>query len=294
MVSIGIVGLGKWGKNLLRDFSSMCEVKTCCVTKISKNLNWLKKNYPKIKITFQYEEILNDETINAVIIATPIDFHYKFALKALKAGKHVFVEKPIATTIHQANYLVNYAKKKNLILFVGHVFLYHPVFQKIQQIVKNDPISHVIFQWNKFGTFKESIIWNLLSHEIALAIEIFGKPKNITNLYKIGFLTKIDIIFLKLDFPKNRTCFFSINRVSDAKTKSIIFSTRKNLYIWKNDILFKLNRKNLTFKKIFSSKKRPLLIECNKFISSIRKKKRTSTSGEQALQVVKILSKLRN
>jgi len=130
LVSIGIVGLGKWGKNLLRDFSSMCEVKTCCVTKISKNLNWLKKNYPKIKITFQYEEILNDETINAVIIATPIDFHYKFALKALKAGKHVFVEKPIATTIHQANSLVNYAKKKESYIICGSCFFISSSFPK--------------------------------------------------------------------------------------------------------------------------------------------------------------------
>jgi len=288
---VAIVGIGRWGKNLLREFNKLCDVPVCCSKGNKQNLEWLKKNYPSIN-AFHYDDVLMDKTIDAVVIATPIDSHFELAYKALSAGKHVFVEKPMAKNIDDAKKLIRAAKKQNLILFVGHVFLYHPVFKKIKEITRKEPVKYARFVWNKFGTFDEDIIWNIISHEVSIAIKLFGIPKNISILDEKGFFTKRDIVSVSLGFKANR-CLINVNRVSNSKNKSITFVTRNNLFLWENDALYRLDKRMNSFSLIYQSNAQPLAVECREFIENIRKRKRPYTDGNFGLDVVKVLARLK-
>ena len=132
MKKIAIIGLGKWGRNLLREFSKISCVTKCHTRGNQKNISWLRKNYPKVVHTTSIRDILTDKNIDAVVISTPINSHFKIARNALEAGKHVFVEKPMTNTIVEAKQLLKIAKSKNLNLFVGHIFLHNEIFKKIK------------------------------------------------------------------------------------------------------------------------------------------------------------------
>ena len=110
-MKIAIVGIGRWGKNLIRDFSKLVQVKTCVTTGNRKNLAWLQQNYPDIIHTTDIHEILKDPSVDAIVIATPINSHFSIAKKALESKKHVFVEKPLTKTVGETQKLIKIAKK---------------------------------------------------------------------------------------------------------------------------------------------------------------------------------------
>ena len=292
MKKIAIIGLGKWGKNLLREFSKVSCVTKCHTRGNQKNISWLRRNYPKVVHTTSIRDILTDKNIDAVAISTPINSHFKIAKNALESGKHVFVEKPMASSVIEAKQLIKIAKSKNLNLFVGHVFLYNEIFKKIKKIDKQESITYAHFAWKKFGTFDEDIFKNLLSHDISLILELFGSPNRIRLTNNIGFITSSDRISLELNFTRNRKCDVSIDRISPHKEKSVTFLTKKNLFVWNDDELLRFDKRTQSFKKIYQSKNTPLHLECKKFIANITSKKVSYDSSFLALNVTRILSKL--
>ena len=292
MKKIAIIGLGKWGKNLLREFSKVSCVTKCHTKGNQKNISWLRKNYPKVIHTTNIRDILTDKNIDAVAISTPINSHFKIAKNSLKSGKHVFVEKPMASKVIEAKQLIKIAKSKNLNLFVGHIFLYNEIFKKIKKIDKQESITYAHFTWKKFGTFDEDIFKNLLSHDISLILELFGSPNRIRLKNNIGFITSSDRISLELNFTRNRKCDVSIDRISPYKEKSVTFLTKKNLFVWNDDKLLRFDKRSESFKKIYQSKNTPLHLECKKFIANISSKKVSYDSSFLALNVTRILSKL--
>ena len=292
MKQIAIVGMGKWGKNLIRDFSKVSKVKTCVTTGNKKNIVWLQQNYPSIDFTTDINQVLNDSDIDAVVIATPIKSHFTIAKKSLESKKHVFVEKPLTKTVGQAEKLVDIAKKNKLCLFVGHVFLYNEIFKKIKKIHENESIIYANFEWKKLGTFDEDIFENLLSHDLALNLELFGMPKKIQMKSKYSFLTPIDRFSLELFFNKTRRSEITIDRTSHYKKKTVMFTTRKNSYIWDDDKLLKFDKKTETYKEKFQSKNRPLYLECKEFIKIINAKNYSVDSAILAKKISSLISKI--
>ena len=292
MKKIAIIGLGKWGKNLLREFSNVSCVTKCHTRGNQKNISWLRRNYPKVVHTTSIRDILTDKNIDAVAISTPINSHFKIAKNALESGKHVFVEKPMASSVIEAKQLIKIAKSKNLNLFVGHVFLYNEIFKKIKKIDKQEFITYAHFAWKKFGTFDEDIFKNLLSHDISLILALFGSPNRIRLTNNVGFITTSDRISLELNFTRNRKCEVSIDRISPHKEKSVTFLTKKNLFVWNDDELLRFDKRSQSFKKIYQSKNTPLHLECKKFIANITSKNVSYDSSFLALNVTRILSKL--
>jgi predicted dehydrogenase len=292
MKQIAIVGMGRWGKNLIRDFSKLSKVKTCVTTGNKKNIVWLQQNYPSIDFTTDINQVLNDSDIDAVVIATPIKSHFTIAKKSLESKKHVFVEKPLTKTVGQAEKLVDIAKKNKLCLFVGHVFLYNEIFKKIKKIHENESIIYANFEWKKLGTFDEDIFENLLSHDLALNLELFGMPKKIQMKSKYSFLTPIDRFSLELFFNKTRRSEITIDRTSHYKKKTVMFTTRKNSYIWDDDKLLKFDKKTETYKEKFQSKNRPLYLECKEFIKIINAKNYSVDSAILAKKISSLISKI--
>ena len=293
MKKLGIIGIGNWGKNLVRELSKIHCIKKCSSNGNLKNIRWLKKNYPSIQYVSDSKEIFADKEINAVIIATPINTHYKLVKKALLSKKHVFVEKPISTNLSQAEELIEIAKKNNLLLFVGHIFIFNEIFKKLIQISNRENITHLNFLWNKFGTFDEDIFLNLVSHDLSIILALFGKPKKIKLINKFGVISKCDVVTLILELPNKKTCQIHVNRCSNHKQKHVTIFTQKNIYVWDDLSLFKNNKKTNSFKLVFQSKYTPLEIECKEFVKKLNETNISSEFANIAKDVIQVIQKLK-
>ena len=293
MKKLGIIGIGNWGKNLVRELSKIHCIKKCSSNGNLKNIRWLKKNYPSIQYVSDSKEIFADKEINAVIIATPINTHYKLVKKALLSKKHVFVEKPISTNLSEAEELIEIAKKNNLLLFVGHIFIFNEIFKKLIQISNKENITHLNFLWNKFGTFDEDIFLNLVSHDLSIILALFGKPKKIKLINKFGVISKCDVVTLILELPNKKTCQIHVNRCSNHKQKHVTIFTQKNIYIWDDLSLFKNNKKTNSFKLVFQSKYTPLEIECKEFVKKLNETNISSEFANIAKDVIQVIQKLK-
>ena len=293
MKKLGIIGIGNWGKNLVRELSKIHCIKKCSSNGNLKNIRWLKKNYPSIQYVSDSKEIFADKEINAVIIATPINTHYKIVKKALLSKKHVFVEKPISTNLSEAEELIEIAKKNNLLLFVGHIFIFNEIFKKLIQISNKENITHLNFLWNKFGTFDEDIFLNLVSHDLSIILALFGKPKKIKLINKFGVISKCDVVTLILELPNKKTCQIHVNRCSNHKQKHVTIFTQKNIYIWDDLSLFKNNKKTNSFKLVFQSKYTPLEIECKEFVKKLNETNISFEFANIAKDVIQVIQKLK-
>ena len=228
-----------------------------------------------------------------MIIATPINTHYNLVKKALLLKKHVFVEKPLCSTLSKAEELIKIAKKNNLVLFVGQIFIFNEILKKVIEISKRENIVYVNFVWNKFGTFDEDIFLNLVSHDLSIILTLFGKPKKIKLVNAFGFISKCDIVTLTLELPKNKKCQIHINRCSNYKQKHITIFTQKNIYIWDDCRLYKNNKKSNSFRLVFESRHTPLEIECKEFIKKLNETKISFESANLAKDVIQVIQKLK-
>jgi len=292
MKNLAIVGIGYWGKKLVSEFSKIANVKFCYSQGNPSNVNWLHKNYPKVNFCKNFQDVLDDSTIDGVVIASPIDTHFEYALKSLKSKKHVFIEKPISTTKKQGQTLLEIARKNNLEIFVGHIFLYHPVLIKLKKLMKKEKINSIYLGWHRFGPFKERLSLDLLSHYIIILKEFFNQPKKLIIKSKIGYVTNCDILSLHVKFQKKVNCVIELNRVSYHKQREIIIKTDKNLYKWEDDVLLKFSKKDEIFKEYFSSRLFPLQIECKKFLKNMTLKKKNYGNTEKSIQTVSIIQNL--
>lgn len=292
MKNVGIIGIGYWGKNIIREMSKFAEISYAYSEGNLSNRKWLCENYPKIKWTNKLDSILTDPTIDAVIISSPIQTHFSIALNALKNGKHVFVEKPLTTNSKKSKKLLALAQQNNLNLFVGHIFLFNQVLKKIKELTKNDTIQETYLDWRKFGTFDDDIYQNLLTHDLSIALELSGQPLNVEIIQNRGIITRSDIISVDLKFSKNKFCNIHINRISNYKKKTVTILTKKNLFLWDDDVLYQFNKKKNEFQEIYNSKETPLYLECKEFISSISKKLFTYDSSLLAIEINKIIEKI--
>jgi len=292
-INLGVVGIGTWGKNLIRDFSKYANIEKCTSSGNPKNIRWIKKNYPTIEYVSNQKNFFNDNTINAVVISTPIKTHYSLIKKALLAKKHVFVEKPLCTNVSDANELIKIAKRNNLLLFVGHIFLFNEILKKLIQISKKEKITFAYFQWNKFGTFDEDIFLNLLSHDISIILKLFGKPTKTKLITSLGVISKCDILTLNLEFYTNKKCQIYLNRHSSNKQKFVSILTKKNIYFWDDSKLYRYNKKSGNSKLIFKSKLTPLENECKEFINELVIPQISFDNANLAKDVIQVIQKLK-
>jgi len=292
--NIAIIGIGRWGKNLLREFHTLGCVYACCHTGNLENAKKVYSAYPHIRIVSSYEQVLADPGVYAVVLATPITTHAQLAHKALVAGKHVFVEKPLAQSVNDARRLIEIARRKKRTLFVGHVFSYHPIFTKIRGIINKESVIFAKFEFEKFGTFKDDIIWNLLPHEVGLALEIFGNPTKMTIIEKQKAISSCDILSVNLEFSRKRACLIDINRVARGKRRNITLITKQNVYRWEENKLYKLDKRKEEYIIFYETKKSALEAECQEFLKCISEGVSSRTDGIFGFNVVSVLSKLQS
>lgn len=209
MLNIGIIGCGYWGPNLLRNFYNIDDsrVITCCDLK-EKRLRHMKNLYQSVETTQGYMDIINDDDIDAVVIATPVSTHYELAREALEAGKHVFVEKPLASEVKEGVELVNSAREKGLVLFVGHTFVYTAAVNKIKELINSGELGDIYYINSSrlnLGLFQDDInvMWDLAPHDISIMNYVLdGYPESVTaNGYSYIQPGIDDVGFITMKYP---------------------------------------------------------------------------------------------
>lgn len=306
-MNVALIGAGYWGKNLLRDLNNLDVLKSVCEI---KDIDNLRLKYPKLRITKDYNEILEDKKINAIVIALPVEHHYEYAKKALEHNKDVFVEKPLSLNIEEGEELVRLAYKRNKILMVGHLMHYHPCIIKIKELLKSKILGKLLyinFSRKNMGIIRknENVLWSLAPHDISLMLnftkglkikklECYGK-KCISNIY--------DITDTFIEFDNNLQCTISVNWLYPIKEQKISIVGEKGILVFddtkkKDKLTYCLNYldiKNNIINKNFKTinvdiTKSPLVLECMHFIDCCLKRKSPITDGYEGLDVLEILN----
>ena len=210
MVTIAQIGCGYWGPNLLRNFNSIdkCNLKYLIDTSDERR-RFVKDKFPGILTEKSIQRILEDTDINAVVIATPAGSHYKQAKKVLEAGKHVFVEKPLATSVKEVNELEKIAQEKSLIIMSGHTFLYNDAVRYIKKLIDDGSLGEVRYMYSQrlnLGRIRSDIdaLWNFAPHDISIIQYLLGDPVPQSVLsHGMDFIQSgvDDVVFLNIRYP---------------------------------------------------------------------------------------------
>jgi predicted dehydrogenase len=174
MINVGVIGYGYWGPNLVRNFVSGEGTGVAMVCdREQERLAKVQSLYPAVRVTTSADELINDPAVDAVVIATPVAAHYPLAMAALQAGKHVFVEKPMASTTEQAQRLIDEAGKRGLILAVDHTFVYTAAVRKMHEIIRTDAFGKVRYYDStrvNLGLFQHdvNVLWDLAVHDLSI------------------------------------------------------------------------------------------------------------------------------
>lgn len=209
-IRIGVVGCGYWGPNLLRNFRGLsdCDVKVICDLDV-KRLNHMRSLYPGLETSTNFDEMVAREDIDAVIIATSVHTHYPMAKKALLAGKHTFIEKPMARSVAECEELVQLSERLGLTLMVGHTFLYSAPVRRIREIIENGDIGEIRYisaRRLNLGLFQKDInvAWDLAPHDISVILYILGELPQSVNCRGNSHVTRgiEDVTTMCLNFRR--------------------------------------------------------------------------------------------
>jgi len=181
MISIGIIGYGYWGPNLVRNFIANRTTSVHMVCDQDKmRLQRVMSIYPVIQVTTKADELINNPHIDAVVIATPVKSHFALAMAALKAGKHVLIEKPITSTLVEARQLIDEADKRGLIILVDHTFVYTGAVRKMHELVRSKDFGDLRYYDStrvNLGLFQTdvNVLWDLAVHDLSIMSYVLGK-----------------------------------------------------------------------------------------------------------------------
>ena len=210
MIRVAVAGLGYWGPNLVRNFDGMSELAWLCDVD-RERLKAFSGRYPQARCTENFEELLADDALDAVVIATPVPTHYELAKQALEAGKHVFVEKPPAMRAEQMEELVALAEERGLTLMPGHLLLYHPGVRKLKELIETDSLGEVLCIYGNrqnLGTIRkdENALWSLGVHDLSVILYLVDEEPDELWAHGNAFLNPgvEDVVFCFLRFPSGK------------------------------------------------------------------------------------------
>lgn len=202
--NIAVIGCGQWGKNLVRNFSELGALSSIC----DPNTEIVNKYTNQFKVkNFLFSEIINDPNVKGVALTVPAELHASMAIEAMNKGKHVFVEKPLAMNISEAELMISTAKKNGVKLMVGHLLKYHPIFNTIQRIIEAGDIgelNNIYSNRLSFGRVRtnEDVIWSFAPHDISMILSLAKQDPEFVTTKSSSILQKnlADISTIHLEF----------------------------------------------------------------------------------------------
>jgi predicted dehydrogenase len=318
-VRIGVAGLGYWGPNIARNFDAIPGVDLAwgCDAS-SERLEMLRERFPEVRLTRDLDDLLADPELDAVALATPVPTHAELSTAVLRAGKHCFVEKPLAQSVADAELAVAAAEESGRILMVGHLLEYHPGVRKLKELADGGELGDRIFYiyGNRLNLGKlradENALWSLGAHDVSVVLHLAGEEPEEAVAHGQSYVRPgvEDVVFCFLRFPSGLSAHLHLSWLDPHKERrfTIVGSRRMATF---DDMA--LEGKVTIYDKgfdedargygeyitrsgdIFSpqiSNSEPLRIECQHFVDCIVEGRRPQSDGQSGLRVVRVLERL--
>ena len=315
-IRVGQAGLGQWGKNLVRNFAGIADLTWLCDADEAR-LREFGERYPNARTTTEFDELLADDSLEAVVVATPVPTHFELAKRALEAGKHVFVEKPPAMRGAEMEELCELAEERELVLMPGHLLLYHPGVQKLKDLVDSGELGDVLCVYGNrqnLGTIRlhENALWSLGVHDLSVLLYLIDEEPSELWAHGNAFLTPgvEDVVFCYLRFPSGKIAHMHLSWLDPHKIRRITVVGRDKMVVFDD---MELERKVTVYDKapeqptatygewrtrtgdIYSPKipnTEPLRVECEHFLSLVRGEGDPLRAARDGLVVVRALEQL--
>lgn len=317
--TVAVVGCGYWGPNLIRNFRSLpdCRLKVMCDLN-QQRLKHLHQLYPEVECSTDFEAVLADPEIQAVAIATAVRFHFPMAKASLLAGKHTFIEKPMAASTAECEELIEIAHKQGLILMVGHTFLYSPAVRKIKEIVKSGDIGDIRYisaRRLNLGLYQKDInvAWDLAPHDISIILYVMDEAPISVNCSGSAHVTpKIeDVTSMCLTFKRHRSAIIQSSWLDPRKVREMTIVGSRRMIVY--DDVAQIEKLKIYDARVetpphydtfadfhysyhygdmyvpYIKGEEPLKVETQHFLDCINRKAKPISSGQQGLELVKIL-----
>ena len=237
MVRIGVVGYGYWGPNLVRNFAETTGAELVAVSDLDpKKLETVKKRYPTVRTTTRFQELLEDKSIDAIAIATPVSTHFELGMAVLKAGKHLWLEKPMTETSLQAQKLVDEAEKRKLVLHVDHTFIYTGAVRKMAELVRSGDLGRVYYYDSiriNLGLFQRdvNVISDLGVHDFAILDYILGEHPTAVSASGINHFpgTPENLAYITLFYESGTIAHVNVSWLAPVKVRQILIGGSKKM-----------------------------------------------------------------
>jgi predicted dehydrogenase len=322
VIRIGVIGYGYWGPNLVRNFYETAGAQVACVSDLrAERLKQVQTRYPTVRVTENQRELIDDPGIDAVAIATPVSTHFDLAMRALKAGKHVFVEKPLASTSEQVQQLIDAARKADRTLMVDHTFVYTSAVRKIRELVDDGSLGDIYYYDStrvNLGLFQHdvNVIWDLAVHDLSImdyVLPFHPVAVSATGLSHVAGGTE-NVAFLTLFFEGNHIAHLHVNWLAPVKVRRTLIGASKKMIVYDDleqsekikiyDKGITLNRQKDPAEKMYQAlvgyrtgdmlapnldMSEALRVEAAHFVRCIAEKEQPLTDGQAGLRVVQIL-----
>lgn len=324
MLKIAQIGAGYWGPNLIRNFLQLPDVEMTVCDLNEARLKKITSQYPKVKTTTSSAEVFGDKIIEAVVIALPAAMHFEYAKKALLAGKHVLVEKPLTMNTKDAKELIAIAGNQNKILMVGHTFLYNSAVRKVKEYIENDELGEIYYIFSQrvnLGKVRNDVnaLWNLAPHDISIILYWLGEQPSHVSAKGVAFIQEgiEDVAFVSLDFPSGKLAHLHVSWLDPHKIRKMVIVGSKKMLVYDDvsaDAKITLYDKGIDKKNVHAELpdiesfgnfqlmqrsgdvlipkldfKEPLSLECADFVESITSGKQPLSDGINGYNVINVL-----
>jgi predicted dehydrogenase len=316
VTKVGLAGLGYWGPNLARNFDELAELTWLCDLD-EQNLTRFGSRFSTARLTADFDELLADTSLEAVVIATPVPTHFDLARRALEAGKHVLVEKPPALTAPEAEDLVATAEEQRRVLLPGHLLLYHPGVVRLKELIRSGELGDVLYVYGNrqnLGQIRkdENALWSLGVHDLSVILHLVEEEPADAWARGDSFLTDgvEDVVFCYLRFPSGKVAHMHLSWLDPHKMRRITVVGRDKMAVFDD---MELDRKLTVYDKgpveraetygewvtrtgdIYSPKipnDEPLRLECEHFLRLVAGDGDPLAAARDGLAVVRTLEQL--
>jgi predicted dehydrogenase len=319
MLNVGVIGYGYWGPNLVRNFMTSGETRVTMVCDMSQpRLDKVASLYPGIGLTRTPDELISDMNVEAVVIATPVHTHFELALAALRAGKHVLVEKPIASTADQAKQLIDEADRRGLVLMVDHTFVYTGAVRKMHELIRRPEFGAVRYYDStrvNLGLFQSdvNVLWDLAVHDLSIMSYVLDEAPVAVSATGHSHLPDQPeyAAFLTVFFGAGMIAHINVNWLSPVKIRRTLVGGGNQMIVYddlETSEKIKLYDKGITVTETPEDRRKLLIgyrtgdlwspkvpetealaVEADHFAACIRGEAEPLTGGEAGLQLVRVL-----
>lgn len=239
MIGIGVVGYGYWGPNLVRNLCDLPEAQLRWVCDLqTERLGGVRRRFPSVEITEDYQNLLDDPLVDAIAIATPVATHYAIAMRALKAGKHVFVEKPLASSIEEAERLVDEAARRGLVLAVDHTFVHTGAVRKMREIIQCS-LGQLYYYDSvriNLGLFQHdvNVIWDLAVHDLSIMDYLLPQKPVAVSATGMSHVPgePENMAYLTLHFPDRMIGHIHVNWLAPVKVRRTLIGGSDKMIVY--------------------------------------------------------------